>query len=127
MILHKAHTQFNEFFNSKEFDSPDVQFSGNNIDIRVIEMLYVIRLYLESPINISSGVRTINHNKKIGGVNNSSHVLNNAIDIIIIDNDYRYRLLKILFELGITRIGIYKTHIHIDVDLLKHQYICWYK
>ncbi len=40
-----------------------------------------IRLALGRPIIINSGIRCITHNKKIGGVKNSQHILGKAVDI----------------------------------------------
>lgn len=45
------------------------------------EALQVIRDYIDSPLKVFSGYRTPEHNKKIGGVKNSQHMLAKAADL----------------------------------------------
>lgn len=86
---------------------------------------YGMRLY------ITSGVRTPEHNAKVGGSIRSSHLAGLACDIS--DNNLgremsglaRYIIISELTALGITRIGIAKTFIHFDVDESKRQEVIW--
>lgn len=126
MILFSQDTQFNEYFNSSEFDSPDVRFSGNNMKSQVITLLYRLRVLMNESVIISSGVRSIPHNTDIGGSPDSSHITFLAVDIKIKNIAYRYKLIKYLLMLGVKRIGVYENHIHIDLDLSKTQNIMWY-
>lgn len=62
----------------------------------VVQSLSQIALFLEvvrwtygKPIKINSGFRSTQHNKEVGGVDNSMHLLGKAVDIAPIDiNDY---------------------------------------
>ena len=79
------------------------------------------------PFKITSGYRCPEHNKKVGGAMNSSHMNTpcNAADISIKDSGKRYKILESLYKVGFTRIGVGKTFIHCDTDKLKSQRICW--
>ncbi len=50
---------------------------------RVANRLQVIRDLLGKPITITSGWRTLEHNKAVGGAPNSMHLSGMAVDIVI--------------------------------------------
>jgi uncharacterized protein YcbK (DUF882 family) len=117
--------QLSQNFNSTEFDSPDIPFSGNFISLDLIKILESIRADIKEPIIINSGVRSISHNKKVFGVLNSSHLTGLAVDIKIINNKYRYKILSSLFKHDVKRIGLGKDFIHLDLDTTKPQKTSW--
>jgi len=78
------------------------------------------------PFKITSGFRTVQHNAEVGGAEGSSHTLGVAADILADTNEKRFKILKGMLDAGFTRLGIYKTHIHCDVDTAKPQGVCWY-
>ena len=47
---------------------------ANRMDIRLVKILDDIRKYYNKPIILTSPVRCINHNKTVGGTNNSWHI-----------------------------------------------------
>lgn len=70
------------------------------------------------PIKVHSAYRTVEYNKKIGGVANSQHIQGLALDLehTKMANDNFFRLLYNNWEaLGIRGIGHYKTFVHIDI------------
>ena len=76
----------------------------------------VIMAYLDQApagceITITSGHRTIEHNKKVGGAKNSLHLSDRAIDAVI---SCRSWVVKTAKDFGITII-LYKKHIHLDI------------
>ena len=85
--------------------------------------LQVIRDHFNAPIQINSAYRCPSHNKAIGGVSNSQHILGKASDIVIKGYtpdevaDKLEVMLKdeclIPFHLG--GIGRYNTFTHIDI------------
>jgi zinc D-Ala-D-Ala carboxypeptidase len=78
--------------------------------------LQEIRDMCRFPLKITSGFRCVKHNKKVGGEKDSSHLLGIAVDIAI-NNDYtRLAFLSSAIQVGIKRIGIAKTYIHVDID-----------
>lgn len=73
------------------------------------------------PFVINSGFRSVAHNRKVGGVANSSHISGLAADIRARNGSEAYAIIKAAIEVGITRIGINraKQFIHLDNDLSK--------
>jgi uncharacterized protein YcbK (DUF882 family) len=77
------------------------------------------------PIHINSGMRTVERNALVGGSKNSSHLRGLAIDVACDNSRDRFRLIEIFMLLGINRIGIAKTFIHIDIDPEKDHDVIW--
>ena len=101
------------------------QFLENNI-WHLSNELEKIRTALGKPIIINSGIRCVAHNKKIGGVKNSQHILGKAVDIRV-KNMYiedLYNKIQELRRQEVIKIGyiqLYKKQmfIHIDVRGIK--------
>jgi|TARA_R110002033_G_scaffold124274_2_gene166374 zinc D-Ala-D-Ala carboxypeptidase len=113
------------YFKLEEFDSPDEPGSGSNMHEEILHMLDVVRKKYGKPIKINSGYRTVDRNKKIGGVKNSSHLKGLAVDISCKESKDRFILLNLLIEVGFRRIGIAKSFIHVDIDKNKSQDVAW--
>ena len=114
-----------KYFTYEEFDSPDVQGSGQMMSKNLISILDNIREELGKPIVVTSGFRTPAHNEKVGGKPNSSHLKGLAVDIACEDSRYRFKLVRELLEHGINRIGIGDTFIHADIDDDKSPNVIW--
>jgi uncharacterized protein YcbK (DUF882 family) len=87
-----------EFFDYHEFgisDETDISIS-ENIKKLVVNVMEKIRAEYGMPIYITSGYRTPEHNKKVGGVANSQHIYGEACDFT--GRDFR-RLLRIIEEM----------------------------
>ena len=113
------------YFTIDEFDSKDKKGSGKNMDSTILSMLDEARAIAGIPFTITSGFRTKNWNKRVGGVENSSHLKGLAVDIKAIDSKQRYIILNALFNVGFNRIGIAKSFIHCDIDTSKPQNVIW--
>lgn len=87
------------------------------IDDRLVQALNELRALIKKPIIINCAYRCAEHNKAVGGVKNSQHVLGKAADIRIkgmTPRDIKLYALRVpAFEQG--GIGTYKTFIHLDV------------
>lgn len=114
-----------KYFNYEEFDSPDIQGSGQLMDSKILSMLDKAREIYGKPININSGYRTIRHNANVGGKPQSSHLKGLAVDIACNNSRDRHNLLKTLRHVGFNRIGIAKTFIHVDIDQDKSSDVLW--
>lgn len=114
-----------KYFNYEEFDSPDVQGSGQLINKDLLDKLDQAREQFGKPIIITSGYRTIRHNFEVGGKQNSSHLKGLAADISCKNSSDRFKLIQILLKVGINRIGIAKSFIHIDIDTDKTNNVIW--
>jgi len=120
------------YFNYSEFDSPDVQGSGQMMDKRILEMLDEARDKFDNPIHINSGFRTPAHNEAVGGKmpdengnGGSSHLKGFAVDISCNNSADRFDLINCLLYVGFNRIGVAKTFIHADIDPDKVQGVMW--
>ncbi len=117
--------QLSKYFNSKEFDSPDVKGSGQLMNPLFIAKLTTAREIAGIPFIINSGYRTVPHNKKVGGVANSSHLKGLAADIRCNNDNQRIIIVNALLEAGFTRIGIAKSFIHVDDHKEKNPFRLW--
>ena len=119
------------YFEYEHFDSPDVQGSGQMMDLKIIQMLDKARAIYGRPRYITSGYRTEAHNEKVGGVSGSSHLKGLAADVsdnprgTKIDSRNRFLMLQALFAVGFDRIGVGNGFIHIDIDTSKKPDVIW--
>ena len=74
---------------------------------------------------INSGCRCIEHNKSVGGVETSSHLIGCAADIKATNNHSRFMILYGLILAGFSRIHIGDNFIHVDSDRNKTQEVIW--
>lgn len=73
----------NNFF-LDEFQSKCGMTMPENVKINITKLainLQVLRGYLNSPITVTSGYRSVQHNFKIKGAVNSTHIIGKACDI----------------------------------------------
>lgn len=117
-----------KYFKKSEFDSPDDIGSGENMSPIFLQKLDKAREIAKIPFKINSGYRTHKHNKKVGGVKNSSHmnIPCNASDIHIVNSRSRFIILQSLMSQGFTRFGIGKNFIHVDSDEEKSAEVIWH-
>ena len=108
-----------KWFKPSEFDSPDQPGTGHGINIILVFILDKIRISMNRRIDINSGVRTKKHNSLVGGKDDSAHLDGNAADVNCPDNNFRFSFIFWAMAYGIKRIIIYKTFIHVDVDINK--------
>ena len=114
-----------KYFNYEEFDSPDIQGSGQLMDPELLDMIDKAREIYGKPIRVTSGYRTEDHNRKVGGVDSSSHLKGLAIDVACVRSNDRFEMLTALIEVGFNRIGVAGTFIHVDIDKGKSQNVIW--
>jgi uncharacterized protein YcbK (DUF882 family) len=114
-----------KYFNYTEFDSPDVQGSGQLMDETILQMLDEVREKFDKPIHITSGFRTPQHNESVGGVESSSHLKGLAVDIACNNSKDRFDLINCLLDVGFSRIGVAKSFIHADIDPDKSGGVMW--
>jgi len=114
-----------KYFEYEEFDSPDIQGSGQLMDPELLDMIDKAREIYGKPIHVTSGYRTEDHNRKVGGVDSSSHLKGLAIDVACVRSNDRFEMLTALIEVGFNRIGVASTFIHVDIDKDKSQNVIW--
>ena len=114
-----------KYFEYEEFDSPDIQGSGQMMSKEMLSKLDMIREEYGKPIHINSGYRTEAHNEKVGGKPASSHLKGLAVDIACNASRDRFNLVNLFIKHDINRIGIAKNFIHVDIDGDKDQDVMW--
>ena len=84
------------------------------------------------PYIINSAARCRAKNTEVKGASKSAHVSDKeageyafAFDVSALDSRTRFKILKAIFTVGFTRIGIAKTFIHFDDDPSLDQEVCW--
>lgn len=95
------------------------------MNVNFLAKLDEAREIAEIPFIINSAYRTKEHNKKVGGKPNSSHLRGLAVDIKATDSRTRFLVLQALISVGFNRIGIAKTFIHVDDDESKSKEVAW--
>lgn len=103
---------------------PDFVFE--NLKNKLIPALENARSISKVPFYITSGYRCDEYNKSVGGVKNSAHTKGLACDIAISSSGFRYEVLSSLIKAGFSRIGVYRSFIHCDVDYSKPYPVIWY-
>lgn len=114
-----------KWFKLSEFDSPDRPGSGELMEQEVLEMLDVARDIAGFPFVVTSGVRSVEHNRKVGGSPKSSHLLGWACDLAVPNGRKRFIMMEALLDAGFTRFGIGADFIHVDADPNKTSNTIW--
>lgn len=108
--------QLSRNFNLREFVCKGGKSCCNGtvmIDPELIRRLQAMRDELDLPINIASGFRCPDYNKRVGGVKNSYHMRGQAADIkSSVSAEKLYTLAQKYFADG--GIGRYDTFVHVD-------------
>ena len=110
-------------FKKSEFDCKCGCEMPNDVFINIQKLanqLQYVRDYLDLPINLTNAYRCPTHNKAVGGVKNSQHVLGKAADIKIkglTPQEVAVILDRLTTDGEILQggIGIYNTFTHFDI------------
>ena len=98
-----------------------------NLHPRLLQLLEELETRMGFELDINSGYRDPEHNKDVGGVENSEHTYDPAegADIFCQRSGTRYTMLKHIYDLGVTRVGVGKTFIHIGISVDHPQHVAW--
>ena len=111
-----------DHFRVREFacqDGSDVVFLSPTL----VEVLEDIRIHFGKPISVTSGYRTVSHNRKVNGSAHSQHLYGMAADIVVTDvkpSEVAAYAEKLLPNTG--GIGRYATFTHVDVRAVKSRW-----
>ena len=103
-----------EHFTKKEFDCKCGCDTGS-INMVLVERLEQARRDYGRPMRINSGIRCLEHNRKIGSTDTSSHIKCLAAVISCVGMGDRHKMLSIFLKY-FKRVGVHKEFIHVDVD-----------
>lgn len=120
-----------KYFTEKEFDSPDLEGSGCQMDKHFLSLLDSARHIAGVPFKINSGFRTPEYNIDLAKrgykvAKTSPHMKGLAVDIATPDSRTRYKVLTSLMKVGFVRFGFGETFIHVDCDEEKSQDCIWH-
>jgi len=102
-------------FNRKEFECK-CGCGKSAVDVELITILELVRLYFGAPVYINSGNRCERHNAQEGGSEYSQHLYSKAADIRVlgVEAEKVYDFLDNQFK-DKYGVGLYPGRIHIDV------------
>ena len=110
-------------FSRSEFDSPDLEGSGDKMSGEFLEKLDEARELAGIPFKINSGYRTqaYQDDLKRRGYKTaklrSPHQDGVAADISVKDSRSRFIIINSLLLAGFTRLGVGKSFIHVDLSI----------
>lgn len=103
-----------KYFSQKEVDK-------YKLTPELFAILDEMRENANTPFIITSGLRTVEENQKIGGVSNSAHLKGLAVDLLCNNNIQRDKMLRGVYLSKIpVFLEIAKAHLHIDIDSSIH-------
>lgn len=106
--------QISKNFKLNEFQCKD----GSQLvklDSKLLNLLQRLRDKINKPLVITSGYRTVEYNKKVGGIVNSLHTQGKAADISKRSLGMTdAALIKMCQDIGFGGVIIYDTFIHVD-------------
>lgn len=102
------------FFDFKEFECR-CGCQQNNMDLGFLIRLDVARSIAKVAFVINSGARCAKYNKEIGSTSDN-HIRGLAVDIRVRSSYERFRIVCGLLSVGLTRIGVYDSWIHVDMN-----------
>ena len=118
------------YFRVSDFNSRDGETMPKEAKIniiRLIDNLNIIRNEIGAPIYITSGYRSDEHNKSVGGKKNSYHLIGQAADIKVSGRSPSevHALIKRLMDSGMIELGglkEYNNFVHYDI---RGGYMTW--
>lgn len=112
-------------FSVEEFDCNDGSKMPDSVMTNMIELaeqLQILRDHIGKPIRITSGYRSKEYNRRIGGVRNSMHVIGKASDLVVTGMSSRelYAIINDLIRDGKMKqggVGLYVSQgfVHYDI------------
>jgi len=121
-----SNIKLNRFLNSDEMDC---QCSYEDCCFTYIEekaafAFHQVRSFVSMPLNVNSGHRCQRHNKDVGGIKDSKHLIGHAIDIKIPKDimdipeevDYLIEMCETFFDVAIHYKDMGFIHCHINPE-----------
>lgn len=111
------------FFDTREFESKDgakSPYGETVVKPELVALLNRIRRAWGRPIIVNSAYRSPEHNKSVGGVDNSYHVKGLAADIRPERQEDLPELQELCLELNLAGgVGVYNSFVHVDARGIK--------
>lgn len=120
-----------DYFRYSEFDSPDAPGSGEeHMDREFLRLLDQARAIAGVAFRITSGYRTAEYHQDLTDrgyptSTDSAHLQGCAADIEVKNSRHRYLIIRALLTVGLNRIGIGRTFVHVDNLETKTEDLIW--
>lgn len=111
------------YFKTSEFKCPCCGLV--NISAYLVHQLNRIRELFGKPMIVNSGCRCQAHNHNVGGSPESEHLIGTAADIRCDNSHDRFLIIYFAIQVGITRIGVSKSFVHLGVSAQHPQEVLW--
>lgn len=112
-ITEASKMQLTRHFSRAEMQCPRTQRCMMRPEF--MEALEKVRVAYGKPMVITSGFRSAEHNKHVGGAPFSQHLFGNAVDISITNASDRFLLVREAIRHGFTGIETSSKHVHLDL------------
>ena len=109
------------YFTNNDFRNANPSCSINDMDENFLHRLDVARFHSGVPYIVNSAFRTVEHEKSKGRSGDSSHTKGVAVDLKATNARTKFKIITGLIKAGFTRIFVYDTFIHVDLDYDKDQ------
>lgn len=114
-----------DYFPENEFAKCNPPCKKADLNQDFLKKLNECRHKANIPFVLTSAYRTVEHEKSKGRSGNSAHTQRCAVDVAAVTSQQKYKIIKAAMEVGITRIGVHKSFIHLDTSTTLAQEVCW--
>lgn len=115
-----------KYFAPAEFKRCTPSCSIEDMDQRFLNTLDAIRALAGIPLVLKCAYRSVAWDKAKGRTGNSAHTKGLAADIRCNSSATRWKIVTAALALGIRRIGIGKSYVHVDIDGALPQDVVWH-
>lgn len=113
------------YFSENDFNNATPPCSIDDMDRDFLLRLDEARHNSGEPFIINSAFRSEDHELAQGRSGLSSHTKGIAVDIKASSPRAKFKIVTSLLNTGFTRLGIYRTFVHVDCDEDKDSDIIW--
>lgn len=120
--------RLSEHFETDEFDCRCGCGFGHregDVSAALIDALEEMRSIIGRPIKIASGCRCNEYNREVGGVDNSAHTRGSAADLVVYGGEDRFLVVGAAYQVGMLGVGVAKSFVHVDVDIVLPRPAAW--
>ena len=115
-----------KYFAPQEFRRCSPSCTIDQMDQRFLDTLDALRAQAGIPLVLNCAFRSVAHEKARGRSGNSAHTKGLAADIRCNSSATRWKIVTAALALGIRRIGISKSYVHVDIDGTLPQDVIWH-
>jgi len=115
-----------KYFAPQEFRRCSPSCTIDQMDQRFLDALDALRAQAGIPLVLNCAYRSVAHEKARGRSGNSAHTKGLAADIRCNSSATRWKIVTAALALGIRRIGIGKSYVHVDIDGTLPQDVVWH-